>query len=111
MAQRIFEPGEIEILAQRSIPRVRLPARATVFARRGSTGANLARASAWAISCASLRCCLKRAASKRSAGAARNGSFDYLGWPRISALLPAAGARFGRRTVRTFPLLPPPQKN
>src|ERR1700728_1152710 len=36
MAQRILEPGEIETLAQRSIPRVRLPARATVFARRAS---------------------------------------------------------------------------
>jgi FdhE protein len=34
MAQRILEPGEIESLAQRSIPRVRIPARATVFARR-----------------------------------------------------------------------------
>jgi len=34
MAQRILEPGEIETLAQRSIPRIRLPARATVFARR-----------------------------------------------------------------------------
>ncbi len=34
MVQRILEPGEIETLAQRSIPRVRLPARATVFARR-----------------------------------------------------------------------------
>jgi FdhE protein len=34
MAQRILEPGEIETLAQRSIPRVRLPDRATVFARR-----------------------------------------------------------------------------
>jgi FdhE protein len=34
MAQRILEPGEIETLAQRSIPRVRLPARATLFARR-----------------------------------------------------------------------------
>jgi FdhE protein len=36
MAQRILEPGEIETLAQRSIPRIRLPARATVFARRAS---------------------------------------------------------------------------
>jgi len=36
MAQRILEPGEIETLAQRSIPRVKLPARATVFARRAS---------------------------------------------------------------------------
>jgi FdhE protein len=34
MAQRILEPGEIETLAQRSIPSVRLPARETVFARR-----------------------------------------------------------------------------
>jgi FdhE protein len=36
MAQRILEPGEIEALAQRSIPRVRLPARASVFARRAA---------------------------------------------------------------------------
>jgi FdhE protein len=36
MAQRILEPGEIETLAQRSIPRVRLPARATVFVRRAT---------------------------------------------------------------------------
>ena len=36
MAQRILEPGEIETLAQRSIPRIRLPARAIVFARRAS---------------------------------------------------------------------------
>jgi FdhE protein len=36
MAQRILEPGEIEILAQRSIPRVRIPARTTVFARRAA---------------------------------------------------------------------------
>ncbi|MDB6082309.1 MAG: Formate dehydrogenase formation protein FdhE, partial [Gammaproteobacteria bacterium] len=34
MARRILEPGEIETLAQRSIPRVRLPARASVFVRR-----------------------------------------------------------------------------
>ena len=36
MAQRILEPGEIETLAQRSIPRFRLPARATLFARRAA---------------------------------------------------------------------------
>jgi len=36
MAQRILEPGEIETLAQRSIPRIRLPTRATVFARRAA---------------------------------------------------------------------------
>jgi FdhE protein len=36
MAQRILESGEIETLAQRSIPRFRLPARATVFARRAA---------------------------------------------------------------------------
>jgi FdhE protein len=36
MAQRILEPGEIETLAQRSIPRFRLPACATVFARRAA---------------------------------------------------------------------------
>ena len=36
MAQRILEPGEIETLAQRSIPRVRIPARSSVFARRAA---------------------------------------------------------------------------
>ena len=36
MAQRILEPGEIETLAQRSIPRVRIPTRTTVFARRAA---------------------------------------------------------------------------
>ena len=36
MAQRILEPGEIETLAQRSIPRVRPPVRAAVFARRAA---------------------------------------------------------------------------
>jgi FdhE protein len=36
MAQRILEAGEIETLAQRSIPRIRLPARDTVFARRAA---------------------------------------------------------------------------
>jgi FdhE protein len=36
MAQRILEPGEIETLAQQSIPRVRLPQRAAVFARRAA---------------------------------------------------------------------------
>jgi len=35
MAQRILEPGQIEILAQRSIPRLRLPDRTRIFARRG----------------------------------------------------------------------------
>jgi FdhE protein len=36
MAQRILEPGQIETLAQRSIPRIRLPDRASVFARRAA---------------------------------------------------------------------------
>jgi len=36
MAQRILEPGEIETLAQRSIPRIRLPDCALIFARRAS---------------------------------------------------------------------------
>jgi FdhE protein len=36
MAQRILEPGEIETLAERSIPRIRLPDRAFVFARRAA---------------------------------------------------------------------------
>src|SRR5277367_6302758 len=47
MAQRVLEPGQIETLAQRSIPRVRLPQRGSVFAtraarlRRLSVGASL----------------------------------------------------------------------
>ncbi len=36
MAQRILEPGQIETLAQASIPRFRLPDRALVFARRAA---------------------------------------------------------------------------
>jgi FdhE protein len=36
MAQRVLEPGQIETLAQRSIPRVRLPSRAAIFARRSA---------------------------------------------------------------------------
>lgn len=36
MAQRILEPGQIETLAQRSIPRVRIPDRAHLFERRGA---------------------------------------------------------------------------
>src|SRR5271165_7362 len=36
MAQRILEPGQIETLARASIPRVRLPDRDAVFARRAA---------------------------------------------------------------------------
>src|SRR5271170_4204976 len=36
MAQRVLEPGQIETLAQRSIPRVRLPERTSVFAARAA---------------------------------------------------------------------------
>lgn len=36
MAQRILEPGQIETLAQASIPRIRLPDRGSVFARRAA---------------------------------------------------------------------------
>jgi hypothetical protein len=41
------------------------------------------------------------------------GRFDYLlvESTGISEPLPAAELRLGRRTVLTFPLLPPPQKN
>ena len=45
MAQRILEPGQIETLAQRSIPRVRLPDRTQVFARRAARLRELADAS------------------------------------------------------------------
>lgn len=46
MVQRILEPGEIETLAQRSIPRVRLPDRDTVFALRAARLHSLARENA-----------------------------------------------------------------
>jgi len=40
-------------------------------------------------------------------------SFDYLRVESTGTLepLPAAATRLGRRTARTFPLLPPPQNN
>src|SRR5258708_2315129 len=46
MAQRILEPGQIETLAQASIPRVRLPKREFVFARRAARLRKLAAGSA-----------------------------------------------------------------
>ena len=46
MAQRILEPGQIETLAQASIPRVRLPDRELVFARRAVRLRKLAAGSA-----------------------------------------------------------------
>ncbi len=36
MPQRVLEPGQIEILAQRSIPRIRLPDSRAIFLRRGA---------------------------------------------------------------------------
>jgi hypothetical protein len=50
---------------------------------------------------------------KASAKLAREGRVDYLlvESTGISEPLPAAEPRLGRRTVLTFPLLPPPQKN
>jgi CobW/HypB/UreG, nucleotide-binding domain len=44
---------------------------------------------------------------------AREGRFDYLlvESTGLSEPLPGAEPRLGRRTVLTFPLLPPPQKN
>jgi FdhE protein len=46
MTQRILERGQIETLASRSIPRVRLPDRASVFARRAARLRTLAHGSA-----------------------------------------------------------------
>ena len=46
MAQRILEPGQIETLAERSIPRIRLPDPALVFARRAARLRQLADGSA-----------------------------------------------------------------
>jgi FdhE protein len=42
MAQRILEPGQIETLVRASIPRIRLPDRASVFARRAARLRDLA---------------------------------------------------------------------
>jgi G3E family GTPase len=44
---------------------------------------------------------------------AREGRFDHLlvDSTAISEPLPVAERRLGRRTVLTFPLFPPPQKN
>jgi FdhE protein len=36
MVQRVLEPGQIESLAQRSIPRLRLPDRGSIFAKRAA---------------------------------------------------------------------------
>jgi FdhE protein len=46
MAQRILEPGQIETLAEASIPRIRLPDREFVFARRAARLRKLAPSSA-----------------------------------------------------------------
>jgi FdhE protein len=46
MAQRILEPGQIETLANASIPRIRIPDRAFVFARRAARLRRLAGPSA-----------------------------------------------------------------
>jgi len=46
MAQRILEPGQIETLAQSSIPRIRLPGRESLFARRAARLRKLASGSA-----------------------------------------------------------------
>jgi FdhE protein len=42
MAQRILEPGQIETLSRRSIPRLRLPDRATLFKHRAARFRSLA---------------------------------------------------------------------
>ena len=44
--QRILQPGQIEALAQRSIPRIRLPKQAEVFLSRAARLRELARSSA-----------------------------------------------------------------
>jgi hypothetical protein len=57
--------------------------------------------------------CRPGSSRKASANLAREGRFGYLlvESTGISEPLPAAEPRLGRRTVLTFPLLPPPQKN
>ena len=59
-------------------------------------------------------CCTRREDLLVEVGKlAREGRFDYLlvESTGLSAPLPVARPRLGRRTVLTFPLLPPPQKN
>jgi len=50
---------------------------------------------------------------KASTNLAHEGGVDYLlvVSMEVAVPLPAREARLGRRTVLTFPLLPPPQKN
>jgi FdhE protein len=56
MAQRILEPGEIESLDQRSIPRIRIPDRRRLFAARAARLQHLTSSSAMAGYLAFLAC-------------------------------------------------------
>src|SRR5215470_1441935 len=67
MAQRILERGQIETLTQRSIPRVRLPDRAQLFARRAARLRELAGASP----IGDYLCVLARVADAQQAALAR----------------------------------------
>ena len=60
-----------------------------------------------------LEVCQAVSSRKASANLAREGRLDYspVELTGISEPVPAAEPRLGRRTVLTFPLLPPPQKN
>jgi hypothetical protein len=57
--------------------------------------------------------CRPGSSRKAAANLAREGRVDYLLLEStgIPEPLPAAEPRLGRRTVLTFPLFPPPQKN
>ena len=63
--------------------------------------------------CADTITSIGRTSRKASANLARKGRVDYLlvGSTGVSEPVPAAELRLGRRTVLTFPLFPPPQKN
>ncbi len=96
MAQRILEPGQIETLAQRSIPRVRIPDRARLFARRAARLRALAEASpigdylrlfaavaeAQHAALADFSANLPTAAQIETAQAHRMPPISATGWPR-----------------------------
>jgi hypothetical protein len=71
------------------------------------------RASAGASSDAErmICCTLREELLVEVSNLARESRFDYLLVERIPEPLPLAEPRLGRRTVLTFPLPPPPQKN
>ena len=93
MAQRILEPGQIESLDEASIPRIRLPDRAFVFARRAERlrGSQDPRRSA-IISSFSRRWWMRSMPRSRSdRGGAREGAYRTVGEHAMPPSTPRPG--------------------